>query len=107
MISGVDPLGRTIVLSRAVWQTHVLTQRPWLAGQEDSVLHTIRTPSWINQDVDYDDRECFYAENALPMFPSLLLKLVVQFVDETNGVVITVYPLKRQKSSEVRKWPTP
>ena len=78
-----------------------------VAGHEGCVDRAIRDPLWINYDVDYDDRECFYAENALPSFPNLLIKLVVHFVDESNGVVITVYPLKRQKSSEARKWPAP
>lgn len=107
MISGEDPLGRTIVLTRAVWETHVLTQRPWMAAHEASVARAIVAPSWINHDVDYVDRECFYAENALPTFPNLILKVVAQFIDETHGTVITVYPLKRQKASEVRKWPIP
>ena len=107
MISGVDPFGRTILLSRAVWQTHVLTQRPWMAGNEESLVQAIAAPSWINHDVDYEDRECFYAEHALPAFPHLLIKVVVQFDDDANGTVITVYPLKRQKASEARKWPTP
>ena len=107
MFSRVDPFGRTIVLTRAIWEIHVLTQRPWMAGLERCVAHAIQTPSWINLDVDYDDRECFYAEHALPEFPHLLVKIVVQFVDEADGVVITAYLLKRQKASEARKWPTP
>ncbi len=56
--------------------------------------------------IDYEDRECFYAEHALPPFPHLLIKVVVQFDDAANGRVITVYPLKRQKTSEARIWPT-
>jgi len=41
----------------------------------------------------------------MPHFPHLLLKLVIEFVDESHGVVITAYPLKRQIPSEARKWP--
>jgi hypothetical protein len=104
MISEVDPLGRQIVMPKAIWETHVISQRPWMAAYLSSVEQAIRSPTWI---IDYEERECFYAERALPHLPHLLLKLVVEFADELHGVVITAYPLKRQKPSEGRRWPKP
>ena len=107
MIAAIDPWGRQIVMSRAIWGAHVISQRPWMAAYLSSIEQTIRSPTWINHDVDSDERECFYAEHVLPRFPHLLLKLVIHFVDESHGVVITAYPPKRQKPSEARKWPKP
>ncbi len=105
MIAVDDPWGRRIVMSRATWETHVISQRPWMAAYLPSIERAIRSPPWINQDGDYQERECFYAERVLPHFPHLLLKLVIELVDESHGVVITAYSLKRQKPSEARKWP--
>lgn len=107
MISAVDPLGRRIVMPSAIWETHVISQRPWMAAHLSSIEQAIRSPTWINHDVDYEERECFCVERVLPHFPHLLLKIVIHFVDEAHGVVITAYPLKRQKPSETRKWPKP
>lgn len=107
MLTGVDPLGRRIVMTRSMWETHVLAQRPWMAPFLSAIDQAIRSPAWINHDVDYEDRECFYAEHVLPELPHLLLKLVIHFADESHGTVITVYPVKRPKPSEVRKWPAP
>lgn len=94
-------------MSRATWETHVISQRPWMSAYLTSVEQAIRSPAWINQDVDYEERECFYAERILPNLPHLLLKLVIHFIDADHGILITVYPLKRQKPSEARKWPKP
>lgn len=94
-------------MPRAIWETHVISQRPWMDAYLSSVEQAIRSPTWINHDADCEDRECFYAERVLPHLPHLLLKFVVEFADESHGVVITACPLKRQKPSEARKWPNP
>jgi len=50
MISEVDPLGRQIVMPKAIWETHVISQRPWMAAYLSSVEQAIRSPTWI---IDY------------------------------------------------------
>ena len=106
-----DRFGRDVVLTRRCWSDHVLRRRPYFAGQERIVAQALTSPTFVNHDVDYRDRECFYVPSPLPYpYGGLWVKVVVAYtpaiaLGRAAGTVVTVHLTDKEKPGEVRKWP--
>lgn len=80
----VDPLGRTITLLEATWQSHV-AKRPSLEGQLDYVRETVRDPDIIVSVADGSHR--YYAVGISPRHPYLYLHVLIRLDSTTSGRV--------------------
>lgn len=71
---------------------------------DDLVQQVVQRPTFINADVDNEQREIYYAEGLIPETGELL-KVVVDFSNPKLGKTITVYPVTGPKAGEDRRWP--
>jgi len=105
LIDTVDILGRSVLLTRRQWEVHVLSNKAWM----DEFLHhvelAIESPTLINHDREFPDRECFYLVGH-KHFEGDVMKVVIRYNYDEHGFVITAYLQRNKNADEVRKWPT-
>jgi hypothetical protein len=99
-----DQWGREIVLTRSQWRTHVLVRYADIQGTESMIADTLTSPSFVNHDRVYADREIFYrpSPRARPV-GSLLVRVIVRF--GVVGQVVTAHLIESAPRKEIRKWP--
>ncbi|HEV2107235.1 MAG TPA: hypothetical protein VGR16_03145 [Thermomicrobiales bacterium] len=105
-----DRWGREIVLTEEIWFDHVLPGHRELAAHLSAVERTIVDADQVNRDAGASNRENFYLMGALPdPYQHLYLKVCVQFqrsaADAIIGRVVTAFPARKIKASEVKRWP--
>lgn len=109
----VDQWGRTVVLMKDRWHDHILTEHAELAGNQDCICQALASPTEARHDIDYLDRESFYAAFILPPpWQLTYLKVSVQYMHnqlsgEATGEVITAYATPSIKKGETLKWQAP
>lgn len=106
-----DRWRRDVELTDSCWVDHVLRRRPYFLGCEGACVgDTLQHPTFVNHDVDFADRECFYRPSPLPPpHQGFLVKVVVayRFINgaDQEGTVVTVHLTANPKPGENRKWP--
>ncbi len=99
-----DVLGRRVFMTVAQWDDHVLRPKPWMHQYQHLVQQAVEHPTFINYDVDYSDRENYYAANLIPV-PGDILKVVVTFTNPAAGRGITAFIVTKPKPGERPRWP--
>ena len=100
----VDPRGRVVICTDEVWNDHICSGHPEMAGSEDLVRAAIAEPQLelIYRDVDEDDRDVYYRR---PPDKRYYIKVIVRFDRTRRGLVITAYRTSSAKSGERIIWP--
>lgn len=75
-----------------------------MLGWETAVREALRQPDMILYDKAFSARECFYRLGT-PLSSGKYLKVVVEFDDDGQGVVVTAFPTRNPLSGERHKWP--
>ncbi len=101
LISTYDPRHEYVVLWQARFEQHILTRH--VTATVDAIQRTIEAPDIITRDVDYPERDNYYALGADTMFPKAYLKVCVAFKSDT-GRVVTAFPVDRPKPNEEILW---
>lgn len=97
-----DPRGYTVVCSDEIWNSHILANRPFMKGREEEVKATIQSPSFgIYQDANRQERQIYYRRYT---GKQRYMKVVVAFIDEDSGTVITAFPTDAMKTGEKLIW---
>jgi hypothetical protein len=108
-----DQWGRTVVLTRERWVTHVLRgrRREYFQGNERACVESkVTHPEFVKHDIDFSNRECFYRPSPLPPpYGGVFVKVVVAYQTRANGVdlgtVITVHLTSGPKTGEIQERP--
>lgn len=105
-----DRWRRPIVLSADRWLNHILRRHGELRQNLSSIEQTISQPDVVNRDPSREDREVFYLRGVMrEPYRHLYLKVVVEFVPSEDGAIIgtiiTAFPARKIKVSEVQRWP--
>lgn len=93
------------MLSDQAWNIHILARRPWMVDYLHIIKSTVNHPDFVCLDVDFHDRECFYALGRIEDSPDEYFKVVIQYDDDGDGEVVTAYPTEAPKAGEARIWP--
>ena len=99
----IDPRGRKVICTEECWFGHILGARSWMAGMEEAVSAAIEKPSFgICCDPHNENRHIYYR---LYKNKPRYIKVVVDFVREDLGRVVTAFPTDSGKSGEKLIWP--
>jgi hypothetical protein len=99
----IDPRGRRVICTEEVWNDHVLYNHPWMDGREEEVKAAIQKPSFgIYQDAGSEHRHVYYHLHKSKRY---YIKVVVEFVEDTTGKVITAFNPDSTKAGERLIWP--
>jgi hypothetical protein len=60
-------------------------------------------PYRVPHDVLEESRECFSVQ-ILPVFPDVLVKVCVELVSESEGVVVSAFLTAGIRAEEMRRW---
>ena len=71
-----------------------------MKGWEKSVKRSVQKPIFITQDAHYPKRQNYYRRNGRKGY----IKVVVEFMDEDVGDVITAFPDDNIKKGETETW---
>ena len=82
----IDPDGRTVVLTRTVWE-HIMSEHPEMSSRQRAIMEAITHPD-VREDDIRPGRERFYRQGG---GPSRWLRVVVGFDEESNGSVVTAF----------------
>jgi hypothetical protein len=103
-----DPRNRQVSCTIERWKDHILNGHPELQGTEAFVRLTIERPAEIRQSVTYSDRELYYRETALPPpAGTIYLRVVVAWTPSREGVVVSVYPVRKVDQRDALVWQQP
>jgi hypothetical protein len=96
-----DYSGVSVILSRSVWEAHVLKEHPDMAGSLPSAEHTIRDPTFVYESRTYPSTRLYYRLGAIPRFRHLYMTVVIRF-DRQPARVLTMYVTKGPGGSSGR-----
>jgi hypothetical protein len=97
-----DCRGITISCSEGNWNGKILGSRPFMENWLPIIIKALKEPHYICKDSIKEDRNVYY------MFyqykDNKYIKIVVRFVSEKKGFVISAFPTDNGKEGETIIW---
>lgn len=96
-----DPRGYKIHLYDKTYDKHIKERH--VEASVECILGVIENPDFIVQDIDYPNRENYYARGVIEDAPNSYLKVCVQF-DSDIRKIVTAFETDRPKLKEQVIW---
>ncbi|MEW6275565.1 MAG: hypothetical protein AB1556_10720 [Bacillota bacterium] len=85
-----DPLGRTVGLSKKVWEEHIVIRHPEFVNQVNEVKHAVEKPDVISSSSRKENRDTYYKLGAIKKYPKLYITVIVEF-EQNAGEIKTAH----------------
>lgn len=104
IFEATDPRGYKVILTEDVLNNHILPSHPDMKGREQDIKNTIEHPvlNYIYADAKHGNRNVYYW---LDRPRNTYLKVIVEFMPNNTGAVITAFQTSAPKRGEQLLWP--